>query len=100
MLSYIYFKNMKFLSRLPVLVGFLVFFCCPYVVHAKEIYTTDKLITVDTSKQMLYAWEGGRVVYQTVVSTGLWQTPTVLGSYSIYLKYPSQEMIGYSIVNG
>jgi len=49
---------------------------------------------------MLFAWENGKITFQTSVSTGLPQTPTVLGSYKIYLKYPTQEMIGYSEVNG
>lgn len=60
------------------------------VVRAEGIQTTDKLITVDTGKQMLYAWEGGRIVYQTPVATGLPKSPTVKGTFKIYVRYETQ----------
>jgi lipoprotein-anchoring transpeptidase ErfK/SrfK len=72
----------------------------PFFAHAAEVTTTEKLITVDTGKQMLYAWESGKVQYQTSVSTGLYQTPTVLGTYRIYSKLPVQNMRGVSRVKG
>jgi lipoprotein-anchoring transpeptidase ErfK/SrfK len=87
----------KLLLALLITILFLV---TPSLVNAAPIYTSDKLITVDTSKQMLFAWENGLVVYKTPVSTGLYQTPTVLGSFRTYLKYPSQDMRGYSVVKG
>lgn len=59
-------------------------------VHAEDTFTTDKLITVDTGKQMIYAWEGGRIVYQAPVATGLPKSPTVKGTFKIYLKYEVQ----------
>lgn len=67
----------------------IIFFFLPKSVSA-DVITTDKLITVDTAKQMLYAWEGGRVVYQTPVATGLPKSPTVKGTFKIYLKYENQ----------
>lgn len=59
-------------------------------VRAEDILTTGKLITVDTGKQMLYAWEGGKIVYQTPVATGLPKSPTVKGTFKIYVKYETQ----------
>lgn len=67
---------------------------------AQEIATTDKLITIDLGSQMLYAWENGQIVYQTAISSGLPQSPTVRGTFRIYSKIPSQRMIGVSPVNG
>ena len=82
-----------------IIIGIFLLFH-PLPSYAADINTTGKLITVDTGAQMLYAWDNGNVVYQTPVSTGLPQSPTVLGDYNIYLKYKSQEMIGYSPVEG
>lgn len=62
-------------------------------VHA-QVYTTDKLITIDTSGSMLYAWEGGQVVNQSPVATGMYYTPTVKGIFKIYMKVPIQDMKG------
>ena len=58
-----------------------------------QINTTEKLITVDTAKQMLYAWEGGKIVYETPVATGLPKSPTVKGTFKIYLKYENQPVM-------
>ncbi len=69
-------------------------------IHAEEIITTEKLITVDRSNQMLYAWEDGKIVKSTPVSTGLPQTPTIKGTFKTYWKLPVQRMRGYSSVNG
>lgn len=61
-----------------------------------QIYTTEKLITVDLGAQKLTAWEGGKIVHQTKVSTGMKLTPTVKGSFKIYLKRPLQDLRGPS----
>ena len=61
-----------------------------------EIITNGKLITVDTGKQMLYAWDNGQIVHQTKVSTGMRLTPTVKGSFKINRKVPIQDMRGPS----
>lgn len=84
---------MKYLFGL--LIAFFFFF--PTSVEAADIVTTDKLITVDIAKQMLFAWEGGKIVYQTPVSTGLPKSPTIRGTFRIYTKYPVQaNMRGWS----
>lgn len=71
----------------------VVFLFLPATADA-QIITDKKLITVDRGKQMLYAWEGGRIINQTPVSTGMYYTPTVKGSFKIYRKLPLQDMRG------
>jgi lipoprotein-anchoring transpeptidase ErfK/SrfK len=56
--------------------------------------STGKQIIVVLSQQRVYAFEDGALLRQFVVSTGLPATPTVVGSFSIYLKVPSQRMTG------
>jgi len=51
-------------------------------------------IDVDLSQQRLYAYEGDTVVNTFVVSTGVWQTPTVTGKYKIWIKLRSAPMSG------
>ncbi len=71
-----------------------LFFLLPQPASA-DIITSGKLITVDTGKQMLYAWDGGKIQFQTPVSTGMRYTPTVKGSFKIYRKLPLQDMKGH-----
>src|SRR3989344_4076355 len=59
-----------------------------------QVYTTEKLITVDIGSQKIYAWEGGRIVNQSPVSTGMYYTPTVKGEFKIYRKLDLQDMKG------
>ena len=73
----------------------LVFLAVPTSAFA-QIYTTEKLITVDTGSQFLTAWENGQVQHQTKVSTGMYLTPTVKGDFRIYWKTPLQDMRGPS----
>lgn len=63
-------------------------------VSAQEIYTTGKLITVDIGKQKVFAWEGGKVVFETIASTGMRYTPTVTGTFKIQRKIPVADMKG------
>jgi LysM repeat protein len=53
-----------------------------------------KQIVVDLSEQRLYAFDNGNLVREVVVSTGLPGTPTVLGDYTVYVKYTAQTMSG------
>ncbi len=53
-----------------------------------------KWIDVDLSQQVLYAYEGDTAVASFYVSTGLPDTPTVTGSYYVYVKLPSTRMRG------
>lgn len=81
------------MKKLLLVLFAFVFFSLPAVADA-QIVTTGKLITVDRGKQMLYAWEGGRIINQTPVSTGMYYTPTLKGSFKIYRKLPLQDMRG------
>lgn len=53
-----------------------------------------KRFLIDLSEQRLYAYEGDTMVRTTLVSTGLPGTPTVTGTFYIYLRYSSQRMVG------
>ncbi len=56
--------------------------------------TTGKQIVVNLTEQRVYAYENGELIRSTLVSTGLWGTPTVTGDYRIYWKLTSQTMSG------
>jgi lipoprotein-anchoring transpeptidase ErfK/SrfK len=76
------------------------------IIPAAGIYTPDmadapapsttvcKAIVVSTQKQRIYAYENGQLVHSYLVSTGLPDTPTVLGDYKIYVKYTATDMSG------
>src|SRR3972149_9046274 len=54
-----------------------------------------KHISIDLSKQRLYAYEGEKLVYEFPVSTGKWgRTPT--GEYKIWVKLLRTKMSGGS----
>jgi lipoprotein-anchoring transpeptidase ErfK/SrfK len=55
-----------------------------------------KEIVVELDEQIVRAYEDGRLVKTVSVSTGLPQTPTVQGEYSIYHKVDAQTMSGPS----
>ena len=53
-----------------------------------------KWIDVNLSQQMLYAYVDDTVVASFLVSTGLPDTPTVTGTYYVYVKYLYADMRG------
>ncbi|NEP84618.1 MAG: L,D-transpeptidase family protein [Okeania sp. SIO3B3] len=57
-------------------------------------YPGEKWIQVDVTKQEVTAWEGNVPVYRFATSTGLDETPTILGEYHIYWKLESTLMTG------
>lgn len=81
------------MKRIFLLIITAVFLFLPQRASA-DVITNKKLITVDIGKQMLFAWDGGRIVYQTPVSTGMRYTPTVKGTFKIQRKIPLQDMKG------
>lgn len=88
---------MKLSMRYRILFTTIVLLFCfvfPVPTRAGEIITDKKLITVDIGKQKLFAWEGGKIVHETRVSTGMQYTPTVKGSFTIRRKIPLQDMKG------
>ncbi len=53
-----------------------------------------KWIDVNLTTQTMVVYEGQTPVLTTRVSTGMGRTPTVTGTYRVYLKYRSQTMRG------
>jgi lipoprotein-anchoring transpeptidase ErfK/SrfK len=51
-------------------------------------------IDVNLSEQQVYAYEGNVLVNSFIVSTGVYDTPTVTGEFNIYVKVPVQDMSG------
>jgi hypothetical protein len=47
---------------------------------------------VDLSEQRMYAYEGDTLVNSFVVSTGTWQTPTLVGRFKVWIKLKSAPM--------
>ncbi len=62
--------------------------------------TKDKWIDINVTTQTVTAYEGSTPIKSVVVSTGVTRTPTVLGTYKIYRKIPSQTMSGGSQAAG
>jgi lipoprotein-anchoring transpeptidase ErfK/SrfK len=54
----------------------------------------EKWIEVDLTNQRLTAYEGTTPVLDTLVSTGLANTPTVVGEFRIYWKLAAVDMAG------
>lgn len=85
------------MRRLFLLFFATLFLISPFVNLANaQVYTTGKLITVDTGKRMLYVWDGGHIINQTPVTIGLPYTPTVKGVFHTYWKLDKQDMRGDS----
>lgn len=55
---------------------------------------SGKWIDVNLSTQTVTAYEGQTPVYTALASTGTQWTPTVVGTYEIYVKYASTTMSG------
>ncbi len=53
-----------------------------------------RYIEVNLSQQMIRAYQDDQLVREVVVSTGLPNTPTVVGDFTIYSKLPQQAMSG------
>jgi hypothetical protein len=56
--------------------------------------TVGKAIVVSVGTLRIYAFENGELIHSHLVSTGLPQTPTLPGDYSIYVKYLADDMSG------
>jgi len=57
----------------------------------------EKWIDVNISSQSLIAYEGEIPVFDSLVSTGTNQHPTVTGQFRIWLRFQSQDMDGYRL---
>ncbi len=63
---------------------------------AQQVSTAPYLFITVTEHptEVLKLWKNGTVVLQTAANTGIASSPTTLGTWPIYLRYPSQEMKG------
>lgn len=59
-----------------------------------SVGANERWIDVDLSSQSVYAYEGDQLMNSFRVSTGTWQTPTVVGTFKIYVKYRYADMSG------
>jgi lipoprotein-anchoring transpeptidase ErfK/SrfK len=66
----------------------------PYVPPVASSGGGEHWIDVNLSEQRVYAYAGDTVVNSFIVSTGVWQTPTVTGKYHIWIKLLSTTMTG------
>ena len=62
---------------------------------------SGKWIEIRLAQQRLYAWQNGRVVMSSLISSGVRRHPTLRGSFHIYVKYRSTRMRGpgYNLPN-
>ncbi len=60
----------------------------------KDQATSTKRIIVDRSEQTLYAFDDKELIMKLKVSTGLHDTPTPRGKFTIFKKTPSRYMQG------
>ena len=56
--------------------------------------SAGKRFLVVLSQQRLYAYDGDQMVRTTLISSGVAAHPTVVGTFHIYARYVSTEMIG------
>lgn len=57
-------------------------------------------IVVSISEQTLTAYQGDQVILQTLVSTGLEPNETEIGAFHVRIKYPMQDMQGFTSSTG
>ncbi len=64
------------------------------VLRPAGVGPNDKWIDVNLTQQTLVAYEGDVPVFDSLVSSGTWNHPTVTGQFRIYLRHTSQTMDG------
>jgi hypothetical protein len=69
----------------------------PYGVDAASI-PGRKRIVVDLDNQTLTAYQGGEIILQTLVSTGVDPNDTEIGAFHVRIKFPEKDMTG--VTNG
>jgi LysM repeat protein len=60
--------------------------------------TLEKWIDVNLTTQSLVAYEGRQAVFNSRISSGVWEHPTIVGTFQIYLKYESADMSGGAFI--
>lgn len=58
------------------------------------VAASERWIDVDLSAQTLIAYEGNEPIFETLISSGTYDHPTVTGQFRIWLKYEAQTMDG------
>jgi lipoprotein-anchoring transpeptidase ErfK/SrfK len=58
------------------------------------LFPNERWIDVNLATQSLVAFEGDTPVFETLVSTGKVQYPTVMGQFRIWLRFEKQDMDG------
>jgi lipoprotein-anchoring transpeptidase ErfK/SrfK len=58
------------------------------------VSNNERWIDVNLTTQTIIAYEGDTAVFNTLVSSGTWEHPTVTGQFRIWLRYESQTMDG------
>jgi lipoprotein-anchoring transpeptidase ErfK/SrfK len=64
------------------------------IVKPVGLLPNERWIDVSLSTQSLVAYEGDTPVFETLVSSGLANHPTVTGQFRIWLRFPAQTMDG------
>ncbi|MBN1221479.1 MAG: L,D-transpeptidase family protein [Anaerolineae bacterium] len=65
-----------------------------FLLAHQPAYPGEKWIEVNVTTQQVIAWEGDTPVFSYIASTGLPNTPTILGEYRIYWKLSATLMVG------
>jgi lipoprotein-anchoring transpeptidase ErfK/SrfK len=58
---------------------------------------SGRWIDVNLTTQTLTAYEGETAVLNSLISSGMWQFPTITGQFHTWMKYESQDMSGYHL---
>lgn len=66
----------------------------PVVLRPAGVGPDERWIDVNLTTQTLVAYEGNTPVFDSLVSSGTWQYPTVTGQFRIWLRYTAQTMDG------
>lgn len=64
------------------------------VMRPNGVGPDERWIDVNLTTQTLVAYEGNTPVYESLVSSGTWNHPTVTGQFRIWLRFTSQTMDG------
>ncbi len=70
------------------------------VMRPKEIGPDERWIEVNLREQTLAAYEGSRMVYATLISSGLPRWQTIIGLFRIWVKIKAGKMSGGSLEEG
>jgi lipoprotein-anchoring transpeptidase ErfK/SrfK len=64
------------------------------VLRPEGVGPDERWIDVNLTQQRLVAYEGDTPVFDTLVSSGTWNHPTVTGQFRVWLRFTSQTMDG------